>query len=444
MSAGNVTLRASERHAQSDVAVVAEPASGPDCVSAEERALPLSASPPLGVICPQQVQSGAGVQLQLFGNLEEVARTWKAFEAHADRTVFQSFDWLAAWQRHIGARRGCVPAIVLGRDGDGEPLFILQLAVEPSGAARRLTWLGSELCDYNAPLLAEQFSDRMSTQRFARAWRDAIALLQADARFRFDLIDLQKMPETIGAQRNPFLDLGVQPHPSGAYLANLGKDWEAFYAAKRSSATRKRERRQLKQLAGHGAVRFVDVEAGEEAARTLATLFEQKSRAFARMGVDDPFAGPGRRDFFSAIAADSSLRELVHVSRLDVGASMAAINIGLKFRGCYYLILSSYDDGEVARFGPGRAHLNELLRHAIARGFDRFDFTVGDEPYKRDWSDIELALFDHLAAISLRGYTVMTMTRAFRRAKRLIKQSPILWPAFSKARAAAALFSSRA
>src|SRR5262249_18002210 len=155
---------------------------------------------------------------------------------------------------------------------------------------------------------------------------------------------------------NPFLDLEVSAHPSGAYVANLGSDWEAFYAAKRSAATRKRERRQLKHLCEHGEVRFVDVADRDDIARTLTGLIDQKSRAFARMGVDDLFARPGRRDFFHAIAADPGLRDVVHVSRLDVGTTMGATNVGLKFRDCYYLILSSYDDGELARFGPGRAH----------------------------------------------------------------------------------------
>ena len=73
------------------------------------------------------------------------------------------------------------------------------------GSVRRLTWLGSELCDYNAPLLAEDFSQRLEAVPFVALWRKIIHLLRLQPRFRFDLIDLQKMPETIGAQRNPFL-----------------------------------------------------------------------------------------------------------------------------------------------------------------------------------------------------------------------------------------------
>jgi CelD/BcsL family acetyltransferase involved in cellulose biosynthesis len=91
----------------------------------------------------------------------------------------------------------------------------------------------------------------------------------------------------------------------------------------------------------------------------------------------------------------------------------------------------------------GRAHLNELLRHAIANGFMRFDFAVGDELYKRDWCDIELNLYDHLAAATARGAIAMALVGACRRAKRMIKQSPTRWPAFSRARALAAVLGRR-
>jgi CelD/BcsL family acetyltransferase involved in cellulose biosynthesis len=384
-----------------------------------------------------------GLTLQVHGDLAAVEREWRTFEQQADCTVFQAFDWLAKWQQHIGSRAGVAPAIVLGRDAGGSLAFILQLAVETGALARRLTWLGSDLCDYNAPLLAPGFSQHMPDGRFAALWREIVALLRSDRRLGFDLIDLQKMPEQIGTQRNPFLDLPVLVHPSGAYIATLGRDWDAFYAAKRSAATRKRERRQLKHLAEHGEVRFVDVEDRDDVARTLDTLLSQKSRSFARMGVRDIFARPGHREFFLDVATDLNVRSLTHISRLDVGAVPAAANLGLRFRNSYYLVLSSYHDGELSRFGPGRAHLHELLRHAIARGFERFDFTVGDEPYKRDWSDTELRLRDYLAAATMRGWLAAALMLAYRRTKRFIKQTPVLWNLFSKARSLAASIRSR-
>jgi CelD/BcsL family acetyltransferase involved in cellulose biosynthesis len=186
-------------------------------LSWEEGALPLAASPPLGMACAQVPQKGSrsGILLRVHHTLDEVGEEWKIFERQADRSVFQSFAWLAYWQGHIGVRQGTVPAIVTGRDQDGELLFILPLAVEWRWRRRRLTWLGAQLGDCNAPILAERFSDRVSADRFCLLWQDIVGLLRSDQQYKFDWVDLVKMPGAVGNQRNPFLDLGVRPHPVG-------------------------------------------------------------------------------------------------------------------------------------------------------------------------------------------------------------------------------------
>ncbi len=368
-----------------------------------------ASAPPIAAlpIASARATAWPGLELSAYRDLAAVEAEWRAFATTADRTVFQSFDWLTVWQHHVGARRGVVPAIVVGRDDGGSTVMILQLAVETRGGIRRLTWLGADLCDYNAPLLAPGFADGASQARFSRLWRDVLNLLRT--RLRFDLVDLQKMPATLGGRKNPLLDLDVLPHPSHAHLATLGSDWEAFYASKRSASTRKRERRQRKQLAELGAIRLVEVREPADIARSLDLLMAQKGRTLARMGVEDIFARPGYRQFFHAVASDPRLRDMVHVTRLDVGSTAAAVGVGLAFRDRYSLVLSSYRDGDMSRLGPGRTHLHELLRQAIDNGFRVFDFTVGDEPYKRDWSDIELEIFDYLVPVTIKGRVAVAM-----------------------------------
>jgi len=92
------------------------------------------------------------LSLRIHGDLSAVEAEWRRFEEVADCTVFQTFDWLAAWHRHIGLRAKVQPAIVVGRFAVGDTAFILPLGIAPHGLARRLCWLGQELCDYNAPL----------------------------------------------------------------------------------------------------------------------------------------------------------------------------------------------------------------------------------------------------------------------------------------------------
>ena len=185
------------------------------------------------------------IALDIHEDLAAVEQVWRAFEKTADCTVFQTFEWLATWQRHIGAREGARPVVVVGRDPGGDVLFMLPLAIAAHRYGRVLSFLGSELCDYNAPLLAPDFT---------RVVADAVPLMrrvfaELKARFGYDLVCFEKMPETVGAQANPLTKLPVMLHPSGAYMTPLGADWEEFYGEKRSTSTRQRDRAKRKKLA---------------------------------------------------------------------------------------------------------------------------------------------------------------------------------------------------
>src|ERR1700756_4774239 len=101
------------------------------------------------------------LKISIHDDFADVETLWRRFERVADCTPYQTFDWLAAWQRHIGVCDGARPVIALASYADGEPAFLLPLAVEPSGAARRLCWLGQGFNDFNPPLLPHDFAVRL-------------------------------------------------------------------------------------------------------------------------------------------------------------------------------------------------------------------------------------------------------------------------------------------
>jgi len=381
------------------------------------------------------------LSLRIHGDLIAVEAEWRGFEQVADCTVFQTFDWLAAWHRHIGLRAKVQPAIVVGRFAGGDTAFILPLGIAPHGLARRLCWLGQELCDYNAPLIARDFSEYVTAERFRDVWRELCRRLQQDPLFRHDWVELEKMPHTLGAQCNPFANLDVSLNASGAHVTQLGADWEKFYSAKRSSATRRRDRAKRRHTEEHGEIGFVTTEQAADARRTLEILMQQKTRALARRGIADMFARRGWREFFLDLATNPKTRPLVHVSSVHVGGNPVAANFGIMFGGCYYHVLASYcEESAVAHFGPGALHLRELLKYAIGRGLQRFDFTIGDERYKLEWSDSSLKLYDHAAAATWRGWPARCASAVRRRLKRVIKQTPWMWKVVSGARNARGAF----
>ncbi len=189
-------------------------------------------------------------------DLAAAEQDWRRFEQTADCTPFQTFDWLSAWQRHIGTLTGVTPAIVVGRRGD-DILFVLPLAVRAAQARAppdvpRAGSVRLQRAAARAGFLRAS-SDRTTSPRSGTT---SVVLLQATPALRHDTIALAKMPETIGAQPNPMLCLDVQLNPSGAYETVLGTDWEQFYTSKRSSATRRRDRTKLKRLGELGEVKL--------------------------------------------------------------------------------------------------------------------------------------------------------------------------------------------
>jgi CelD/BcsL family acetyltransferase involved in cellulose biosynthesis len=375
------------------------------------------------------------IHCSVHSDLVAVEAEWRAFEQVADCTVFQSFDWLSTWQRHIGSRTGVVPAIVTGRDYRGELLFLFAFGIETARLARRLTWLGTDLCDYNGPMLAPAFATHCGAAKFRKVWRGILQSLRQHPQLRFDVIAFDKMPAFVGAQRNPFMEFGVMAHPNGAYVTDLAPDWDTFYNAKRSSPVRKRDRYRRRKLGELGDVSMQAADTAADILRVLEALIEQKSRSFARMGVANLFDTTGYRDFLRDLATDSRLKGLTHVSSLNIGGAITAVNFGLQFRKRYYHLLASYDDGPASRFGAGTLHLQELLRYAVDNRFTQFDFTIGDEHYKAEWCDSETVLFDYVAPTTLRGWPAVALTTAVRRIKRFIKQTPALWDMAAKLRA---------
>jgi D-aspartate ligase len=380
--------------------------------------------------------ASARLNLRIYSDLNTVEAEWRRFERAADCTAFQTFDWLAAWQRHIGARQGVRPVIAIGRFADGDIAFILPLCVVPGHLARRLCWLGQDLCDYNAPLLARDFSQRVTPESFLAAWHELQVQTSCEPLLRYDWIEFEKMPEQIGTQLNPFTYLAITPNRSSAHLTRLGDDWEKFYFAKRSSATRRRDRAKRRHMSQYGDIRFTTAADAEDARRTLEILMEQKSRSLARKGIADIFAPPGHREFYRDLASNPELRHLIHISRVEIGTVCAAANLGIVFGDCYYHVLASYVDSEVAHYGPGALHLRELMAHAITLRMQRFDFTIGDEPYKLEWSDTVLKLYDYAATRTWRGLPARWFSSGRRRVKRWIKQTPALWTLASHARSA--------
>lgn len=373
---------------------------------------------------------GAGIDITVHADLDEIAPTWRAFEAVAEGTVFQTYAWHETWHRTVGRARGVTPAIVVGRRGEAV-VFLAPLAVERRLVAR-LVWHAGDMSDYNAPLVAADFAEILPPASFAAFFRRVREAIAAAA--PFDVVSLDKMPGTVAAAANPFAAIATQKAPDGAWRMALSGDWEAFYRDKRSSATRRKDRKKRAKLATFGEVRFESAREPGDVMAHLEELFRQKTAWLAAVGAPDFFGRPGHRDFFTALAREPRSRGAVHLGRLMVGEATAATAFAMIHRGAYYLLVLAYAQGPLTPWGPGAALLRDLIAYAIDAGCTVFDFTIGDERFKSEWCEAAAPLWMTSTAVTWKGIPVIAAEQAVAGAKRFIKQNAFLRAAAMKTR----------
>jgi CelD/BcsL family acetyltransferase involved in cellulose biosynthesis len=150
-----------------------------------------------------------------------------------------------------------------------------------------------------------------------------------------------------------------------------------------SSKYRADSRRCWRRLEEHGTPRFQIAQTVDTALAMTEVMFAQKSRRLRERGAFDLFVLPEYRDYCRQATRDYQRSGMIHVSALMLDDRILATHWGAVWRNRFLLLFLSFADGDWARFGPGRLLLECLLEWSFANGLAWFDFTIGDESYKR-------------------------------------------------------------
>src|SRR5689334_9812583 len=97
-------------------------------------------------------------RLEVLHTMTAAEPSWRWLEnGPALSTPYQRFELLAAWQRHVGTRSGVEPAIVVGFDPQGQPLFVWPFGRMRKGPLTIMGFLGSKHANFNLPLWRRDF-----------------------------------------------------------------------------------------------------------------------------------------------------------------------------------------------------------------------------------------------------------------------------------------------
>lgn len=369
--------------------------------------------------------------ITLYESFEAAEPVWRAFEAHAAGTAFQTFDWLSAWHRHVGEGLGVAPAIaVVTRQG--APLMLAPFGIERRFGLARLVWLGGKLADYKGPMLAPDFEARLDTE-FETLWRQIRRALP-----RHDLVMLENQPLSLGLASaptaNPFAKIATSPAPDAAYVFDLPETFEEFSQRYRPE-TRRIDRSKFRKLEAAGDVTFRIAATAEERVAMTESILARKAAQLAGQGIASIFAEENYLAAWRELAALPAERQLLEAAELRLDGEFLSGSVSHIWRGRNTLMVHTYDHEKLPKLSPGRLHLLKLLQSSIEREIDTYDLSVGYAAYKESFCEEPMEMRNTIRGTSLAGHGAAAAIRAGLAAKRRIKSDPRLMGLVQKARA---------
>jgi CelD/BcsL family acetyltransferase involved in cellulose biosynthesis len=355
------------------------------------------------------------------------ADAWETVRAGAPtESLFLTPEWLVAWWRHLRPRGAGRRPLLLAASAGADLRAIAPFYRAPTpGGLTVLRPLGAGVSDYLDLLLPVEAKDRLGCL--------GALLGELVSRSRgWDVLDLPSVPaesptvaalsELAGRRGLPYAALPGHVRPGIA----LEGTWDA-YLRSRPGKFRYNLRSRLRRLGGLGQVAFRTVASVEDVGEALVRLQGLHARRWADQHTSTIFSSSVRgRAFYLDACRRHAVRGMLDLTLLEVGGRAVAGSVGFVDRDTYYYYLPAWDP-DLAPYAPSSLLLAHLVERAYERGLRRFDFMLGDEPYKAQWATEERHTVRLvLGAPGSRGRAAAGALIAWHRLRERARRSPLL------------------
>ena len=331
----------------------------------------------------------------------------------------QSPEWVRNWTAQVE------PApLIATLSVEGGPAFMLALEVSRKGPFRVARFMGGRHANGNFGAGDPRWLP-LADKAAIRSMLMAIRGTRPDV----DLIALERLLPDLDGVANPLARLPHFPSPNLSLAVDLAGGFDALLARASGKRKRKKHRAQMRKFDAIGSHRRIEAKTADEVNRLLDAFFEMKELRFRKMGIANVFGDNDVRAFFRALFIDALTENkpsfVLH--GLDVAGKLRAVTGSSRSGRRLICEFGAIAEDDLGHTSPGDFLFFDNIHEACETGFAVYDFSVGDEPYKRLWCDIETQHFEVLFPLTLKGRALALALQQGARLKAFIKHNPTIW-----------------
>jgi len=129
----------------------------------------------------------------------------------------------------------------------------------------------------------------------------------------------------------------------------------------------------------------------------------QKEERYKNTNVWNMFGKNYYKDFYYSLVKSNFCFLNIHISAIKLGKKYISTHLGFFDDKTYYYLMPSFDSINFKLYSGGNILLENLIQFAQSKNLDVFDFTIGNESYKKKWTNQTTELFDIILTNSTYG-----------------------------------------
>ena len=337
--------------------------------------------------------------IKVFSDLNnELKNYWDVLEKESDNFCFQSYDWFDNWVKNFRKDSKIFSLCVVSIKTNNEIICILPFEIEKKFNNKILKWSGGSKSDYFSPIIKKNIN--FDRENFINMWKNVIIAIP-----KVDLIYLNKQPENLNNKKNPFVLFLKNHKDSDVHSISLPDKWKKYTKEVLKKSFHIQNIRKKKLLKKEGNLKFKVETIKEKKIELLKQFIIQKNERLTSQGIKESF---NTNDFnFYKEFENINLKNIkTHFSSLTLNNELIAFHWGVIYKSRFYYLLLSMKEGNLGRFSPGRLLISLLIRWSISKKIKYFDFGLGDEDYKKSWSNDKDTLYNFIQLNSFKAFFI--------------------------------------
>ena len=328
----------------------------------------------------------------------ECKKLWEEVEKNSCHNFFQSLEYI---QEVIKKNKKILLKIIIIFE-DKNVVAILPLEIKSLFFFETLQWIGTEKSDYCNPIISKNFYNIIDKKNFIKLWDEILKKIG-----KFDIFFFNNQPLYIEELNNPFVNFFPTINFSNIYQIKLpdtyekyknnirDKDKKHFYEIHRTSI-------KLSNLEKKSSLIF-------EVNNSFEKIFELKEIIRDKINLlkDKKIKNNLNTEFIDIYENLINLKKnKFFLMNLYVDNKIISSCFGILYKNIFYYFVPMLNSNDYNNFKPGKILILKIIEWSISKKINIFDFGLGNERYKKDFSNTNISLHRYLNYRTLRGYFV--------------------------------------